>query len=80
MTAMNTLRAVGKQVPRDGAVVGYDDIELSNYFHPALTTIRQPIRAAGQALVDALLALVEGQAPASRQLPTELIVRATGGP
>ncbi|WP_426208769.1 LacI family DNA-binding transcriptional regulator [Massilia sp. TWP1-3-3] len=79
MTAINALREVGKSVPRDVAVVGYDDIELSTYFHPPLTTIRQPIRAAGHALVDALLALVDGQAPGSRQLPTELIVRATAG-
>ncbi len=77
MTAINTLREVGKRVPQDVAVVGYDDIELSTYFHPPLTTIRQPIRAAGQALVDSLLALVDGQQPASSQLATELIVRAT---
>ena len=77
MTAINTLREVGKSVPNDIAVVGYDDIELSTYFHPPLTTIRQPIRAAGQALVNSLLALVDGQAPGSSQLPTELIVRAT---
>ncbi|MES2322441.1 MAG: LacI family DNA-binding transcriptional regulator [Pseudomonadota bacterium] len=78
MTAINTLREYGKQVPRDIAVVGYDDIELSNYFHPPLTTIRQPIRAAGQALVASLLALVDGQSPQSAQLPTELVVRGTG--
>jgi DNA-binding LacI/PurR family transcriptional regulator len=77
MTAINTLREHGKEVPRDICVVGYDDIELSTYFHPPLTTIRQPIREAGQALVSALLALVDGQVPASEQLPTELIIRAT---
>ena len=77
MTAINSLRALGKRVPDDVAVVGYDDIELSSYFHPPLTTIRQPIRAAGQALVAALLSLVEGQPIVSQQLPTELIVRAT---
>lgn len=77
MTAINTLREHGKEVPRDISVVGYDDIELSTYFHPPLTTIRQPIREAGQALVSALLALIDGQAPASEQLPTELIIRAT---
>ncbi len=77
MTAINTLREHGKQVPRDIAVVGYDDIELSTYFHPPLTTIRQPIREAGQALVSALLALVEGETPASEQLATELIIRST---
>ncbi len=79
MTAINTLRALGKSVPDDVAVVGYDDIELSTYFHPPLTTIRQPIRAAGAVLVDSLLALVDGHAATSRQLQTELIVRATAG-
>ena len=77
MTAINTLRALGKSVPGDVAVVGYDDIELSTYFHPPLTTIRQPIRAAGQALVAALLNLIDGQPAPSAQLQTELIERST---
>jgi DNA-binding LacI/PurR family transcriptional regulator len=75
MTAMNALRAAGRSVPQDVAVVGYDDIELSSYFHPPLTSVRQPVRAAGQALVGQLLALIDGGAAASVQLPTELIVR-----
>ncbi len=79
MTAINTLRELGREVPRDVAVVGYDDIELSTYFHPPLTTIRQPIKEAGQALVAAVLARVEGREARSEQLPTELIVRATSG-
>lgn len=77
MTAINTLRALGREVPRDVGVVGYDDIALCGYYHPPLTTIRQPVRAAGVALVDALLALVDGLPAPSSQLPTELIVRAT---
>ncbi len=77
MTAINTLRAMGRKVPRDLGVVGYDDIALCGYYHPPLTTIRQPVRAAGVALVEALLALVDGRPAASSQLPTELIVRAT---
>ncbi len=80
MTAINTLRDLGKQVPGDVAVVGYDDIALSAYYHPPLTTIRQPVRAAGEALVVALLALVDGRPVESAQLPTELIVRATAAP
>jgi DNA-binding LacI/PurR family transcriptional regulator len=77
MTAINTLRGCGREVPRDVGVVGYDDIALAGYYHPPLTTIRQPVRAAGEALVAALLALIDGQPVASSQLPTELIVRAT---
>ena len=79
MTAINTLRQHGVGVPEQVAVVGYDDIELSTYFHPPLSTVRQPIRAAGRALVAALLELTEGHPAPSRQLPTELVVRASSG-
>ncbi|MYN43513.1 substrate-binding domain-containing protein [Pseudoduganella sp. FT93W] len=75
MTAINTLRTQGLEVPRQIAVVGYDDIELSTYFHPPLSTIRQPIRAAGRALVASLLELIEGRPAPSLQLPTQLMVR-----
>ncbi|HAT31229.1 MAG TPA: LacI family transcriptional regulator [Janthinobacterium sp.] len=77
MSAINALRQAGLRVPEDVAVVGYDDIELASYFHPPLSTVRQPVRAAGHAMVAALLALVDGAAVASRQLPTELVVRDT---
>ena len=77
MTAINSLRERGLRIPDDVAVVGYDDIELSVYFHPSLTTVRQPVAAAGRALVASLLALIEGQSTASRQLPAELAVRSS---
>lgn len=79
MTAIDSLRAQGRVVPRDVAVVGYDDVGQSAYFHPRLTTVRQPITAAGEALVAALLGLIDGQPSPSRQLPTELIIRASCG-
>jgi DNA-binding LacI/PurR family transcriptional regulator len=75
MAAVNTLRQHGVDVPGQVAVVGYDDIELSSYFHPPLSSVRQPMREAGRALVAALLALTEGRPAPSRLLPTELVVR-----
>jgi DNA-binding LacI/PurR family transcriptional regulator len=77
MTAINTLRQLGMDVPVRVAVVGYDDIELASYFHPPLSTVRQPIREAGRALVASLLELTEGRPAPSLQLPTQLIVRAS---
>jgi DNA-binding LacI/PurR family transcriptional regulator len=77
MSAINGLRDAGLRVPRDVAVVGYDDIELAAYFHPPLSTVQQPIQAAGRALVAALLELVDGKAASSQQLPTRLIQRAS---
>jgi DNA-binding LacI/PurR family transcriptional regulator len=79
MMAINKLRAHGLRTPADVAVVGYDDIELSGYFHPPLTTVRQPMAVAGQALVASLLALADGEAVAPVQLPAELIVRSSCG-
>lgn len=75
MTAINTLRQLGLDVPGRVAVLGYDDIPLSSYFHPPLTTVQQPIQEAGRALVASLLELTEGRAAPSLQLPTQLIVR-----
>jgi DNA-binding LacI/PurR family transcriptional regulator len=48
---------------------------MARYYHPSLTTIRQPVVNGGDALVEALLGLVEGKRPKSQMLPTELIVR-----
>jgi DNA-binding LacI/PurR family transcriptional regulator len=77
MTAINTLRDKQYRIPEDIAVVGYDDIELARYFHPTLTTIRQPIAAAGQALVEAVLSLAEHQPTSPRLLQTQLMCRAS---
>jgi DNA-binding LacI/PurR family transcriptional regulator len=79
MTAIDSLRSHGRAVPHDVAVVGYDDISQAAYFHPRLTTVRQPIGAAGRALVERLLARIEGAAADSIELPTELVVRASAG-
>lgn len=75
MAAINTFRQLGLDVPGRVAVVGYDDIPLSSYFHPPLTTVQQPIQEAGRALVASLLELTEGRPAPSLQLPTQLIVR-----
>lgn len=77
MHAIHALRAEGRAVPADVGVVGYDDIELAAYFHPPLTTVRQPRDAAARALVAALLARIDGQPVPSSLLPTELVVRAS---
>jgi DNA-binding LacI/PurR family transcriptional regulator len=75
METIGALRGHGLRVPDDIAVVGYDDIVVARHYHPALTTIRQPVNNGGKALVDALLDLVDGKRPKSQMLPTELIVR-----
>jgi LacI family transcriptional regulator len=85
--AMRELRARGLRVPDDVSVVGYDDIPVAAFVHPALTTVRQPIRdvgaAAARIVLDRLAAeqSVDGREPPERHLlPAELVVRETVAP
>ncbi len=74
--ALQALRAGGRQVPTDVAVVGFDDIEMAQYTDPPLTTVRQPVVELGRLLARQLIALVAGQEVArSVVLRTELVVR-----
>ncbi|WP_370191294.1 LacI family DNA-binding transcriptional regulator [Qipengyuania sp.] len=78
--AMRALAEAGQAVPQDVAVVGFDDIPAANLTTPPLTTVMQDIRQAGQALVESLLAQIEGREVPPRKLPGRLVVRGSTGP
>lgn len=75
------LHAAGVRVPEDILVTGFDDITLTRYFKPPLTTIRQSGSLLGEVAVDALVATLDNSEPAERTivLPTELVVRESCG-
>jgi DNA-binding LacI/PurR family transcriptional regulator len=76
--AMKVARQMGRTIPEDLAVVGYDDIPESPYFSPALTTVRQDVAEMGRQGVKQLLALIDGGenlATRSVVLQPTLIVR-----
>jgi DNA-binding LacI/PurR family transcriptional regulator len=77
--AMHVLRAKGKRIPEDVAVVGFDDSGLAVTSVPPLTTIRQPIEELGRTTTWLLLAQLraEKDLPPSVLLPIELIRRST---
>jgi LacI family transcriptional regulator len=45
--AIRVLKDEGIRVPEDLSVIGFDDIEVANYFIPRLTTVHQPIKEIG---------------------------------
>lgn len=79
--AMRALQARGLQVGRDVSVVGFDDISLADHWQPSLTTIAQPFRKIGFALMQALFAVISGakETPMTMVEP-KLIVRQSTGP
>lgn len=45
----------GVSVPNDISIVGFDDLEISKYLTPGLTTVRQEISQKGEKAVELLL-------------------------
>ncbi len=78
---MKALKAAGRRIPDDVAVVGFDDLPIASIVEPALTTVRQPIEQLGATATDLLLKLIEGevQEPQHVILPTQLVIRASCG-
>ena len=73
--AMRALAEAGLAIPGDVAVVGFDDIPAASLTNPPLTTVMQDLRGAGELLVEALLARIEGRASPTPVLATRLMVR-----
>jgi DNA-binding LacI/PurR family transcriptional regulator len=74
--ALATLRAVGRRVPEDVAVGGFDDSAIAMSTHPPLTTVRQPLSHVAEETVRLLLDLIDGAEHVDPViLPTELVIR-----
>jgi LacI family transcriptional regulator len=57
--ALLAARYLGKRVPHQLAVVGYDDVPEAAYYYPSLTTIRQPLVEMGGRAVDLLAQIMQ---------------------
>jgi LacI family transcriptional regulator len=79
---MSALRDARVRVPRDIAVTGFDDIAISQYLSPALTTVRVDAYELGELAVHQLLPITRSQKPMPPHhevLPTTLVVRESCG-
>ncbi len=78
--AMNALKDLGLSIPQDVSVIGFDDISISRYLSPKLTTMHCDFRKIASASVEALISLIDGTATHRHvELPVEYVERETLG-
>src|SRR5215210_3923625 len=76
--ALSALRESGVEVPREMAVAGFDDIPLSRYMDPPLSSVRVPIWELGARAVEILLHGITHKNDHARRrerVSTELVIR-----
>ncbi|MFE9247682.1 LacI family DNA-binding transcriptional regulator [Streptomyces sp. NPDC007088] len=80
--AVRAARQAGLDVPGEVSVVGFDDSPLIAFTDPPLTTVRKPVRAMGQAAVNALLEEIGGTPapPGEFVFLPELVMRGSTAP
>lgn len=82
MQAIGILRALHEadvSLPEDMAIVSFDGSTDAEYSWPALSTVKQPVRAMAHAAVSALVGQDKGTAPLHTVIASELIIRRSCG-
>ncbi|MGI2259811.1 LacI family DNA-binding transcriptional regulator [Shewanella sp. GXUN23E] len=80
--AIHALKSMGKRVPEDVSVVGFDNIPVTPYMDPPLTTVDQPAFEMGKKAMEMLHQMMSNK-PLSRRrelLPFRLLERSSSGP
>jgi DNA-binding LacI/PurR family transcriptional regulator len=69
---MRTLKQAGYTIPNDVSVIGFDDIQASQFVEPPLTTIAQDFKQIGEIAGKTLIEWIE-----NNQMPTDIKVPVT---
>lgn len=82
--AIKAIQQAGLKIPEDVAVVGFDDIILSSYIKPGLTTVKVPMIEIGKEAAKALIGDINRigkrkTSPLRKVLKTTLVVRESSG-
>lgn len=77
LAAIDTLKAAGIRVPRDISVIGFDDVFITAYTSPALTTVHVPMADMARKAAEATIYAIEhkNRTQSFYNLPTRLVLR-----
>jgi len=76
INVIKTLKQNNIKVPEDLAIIGYDNIKISEMIEPALTTVNQPVYEMGYQAVELLINILEGRIQEKTiQLESNLVIR-----
>jgi LacI family transcriptional regulator len=80
--ALRELRERSIRVPQDVSVTGFDNVKLSEFCYPALTTVHIPREQIGHLVADALLAKTDKASAAEQEMviDPEFVLRDSTGP
>ncbi|WP_050698340.1 LacI family DNA-binding transcriptional regulator [Anaeromassilibacillus senegalensis] len=74
------LKRLGKRIPEDVSVTGFDDLPIAQHLTPTLTTVRQDRVSLGKSAFMLLEELIGGVSISKLLLRPELIIRESTGP
>lgn len=80
--AMRAFHELGRSIPGDVSVVGFDDMDEARAFWPPLTSVHQHFREVGRVAMARLLSQIADPSAGggTTLIPTELVVRDSSGP
>lgn len=83
MLAIGACRAIvetGRRIPEDISVIGYDGIDLGDFYIPRLTTVRQPIHHLAEETIDLLFDMIDKKRkPENIIMPAKLVIKESAG-
>lgn len=72
---MKAYYEAGYKIPEDISIIGYDDIQISSYMYPKLTTINQNTKEIGIKGIKQLVKLIEGEQPTDVELAAPVLIK-----
>ncbi len=76
--ACKAIFEAGKKIPEDYAVAGYDGMDISYYYHPSITTIKQPVKEMAEEAIRILFDIIhKKKEQESIIFPADLVVGAS---